>query len=72
MFQETDIEILNTINFNFELLYEIKATEYMAAYRIQQWWYKITMSPYYKVGRKFIEKKIDSHIEEYNEMIKIK
>ena len=33
--------------------------EYLAAYRIQQWWYKITLSPYYKIGRKFINKKYD-------------
>ena len=31
--------------------------EYMAAYRIQQWWYKITLSPQFKIGRKLIEKK---------------
>ena len=31
--------------------------EYMAAYRIQQWWFKNTMSPEYAIGRKFIEKR---------------
>ena len=34
-----------------------KRREYMAAYKIQQWWYMITLSPYYKIGKKFIEKR---------------
>ena len=34
-------ELLKYINFNYELLFEIKAKEYMAAYKIQQWWKKI-------------------------------
>ena len=34
-----------------------KYREYIAAYQIQQWWYKITMSPQYQVGRKLIEKR---------------
>jgi hypothetical protein len=33
--------------------------EYMAAYRIQQWWLKITTNPYHKVGRRIIEKRFD-------------
>jgi hypothetical protein len=28
--------------------YENKMRKYMAAYKIQQWWYKITLSPEYK------------------------
>jgi len=39
------------------------AIEYMAAYRIQQWWYKITLSPEYVVGRKFINRKYDEMFE---------
>jgi len=58
MVKDIDIELLKRINFNFELLFEIKATEYMAAYRIQQWWYKITMSPHYKVGRNLLKKRL--------------
>jgi len=34
-----------------------KCREYMAAYQIQQWWYHITMSPHYSIGRKMIEKR---------------
>jgi hypothetical protein len=34
-----------------------KCREYMAAYQIQQWWYHITMSPHYRIGRKMIEKR---------------
>ena len=33
--------------------------KYMAAYKIQQWWYKITLSPEYKIGRKMINSKYD-------------
>ena len=29
----------------------------MATYRIQQWWFKISLSPKYKIGRKLIEKR---------------
>jgi hypothetical protein len=40
-----------------EIFIEEAYREYMAAYKIQQWWYERTMSPHYKIGRKFIEKK---------------
>ena len=33
--------------------------KYLAAYKIQNWWKHITMSPYYAIGRKFIDKKYD-------------
>ena len=36
-----------------------KFREYMAAYKIQQWWHFITLSPTYKIGRKFINQKYD-------------
>lgn len=38
---------------------ENKLREYMAAYKIQQWWREITMSPYYAIGRKFINRHYD-------------
>ena len=56
-------ELLKYINFNYELLFEIKAKEYMAAYKIQQWWKKILMSPHTKVGKRFINKKYDELFE---------
>ena len=34
--------------------------EYMAAYKIQQWWFKILSNPYHKVGNRFIEKQYES------------
>ncbi len=37
-----------------------KYREYLAAYKIQQWWKHITMSPHYAIGRKFINKKYDN------------
>ena len=43
----------------YKHIFDEKAKEYMAAYRIQQWWHKITLSPEYKVGRKFINRKYD-------------
>ena len=45
------------IYFRVEDVYERKLREYLAAYKIQQWWYMITMSPHYKIGRKFIDRK---------------
>ena len=45
------------IYFSVEDVYERKLREYLAAYKIQQWWYMITMSPHYKIGRKFIDRK---------------
>ena len=44
--------------------------EHLAAYKIQQWWKHITMSPYYKIGRKFIDRDGQALFNEYNEMIK--
>ena len=38
------------IKFNEELIFNQKAKEYLAAYRIQQWWYKITLTPEYKMN----------------------
>lgn len=40
-----------------KLFQERKKMEYMAAYRIQQRWREITLSPRYALGRRFIEKK---------------
>lgn len=40
--------------------YERKMREYMAAYKIQQWWYEITLSPSYAIGRKFIAKRYNA------------
>ena len=42
-----------------ELFIENAYKEHLAAYRIQQWWYKITLSPNYVIGRKFINRKYD-------------
>ena len=47
----------NTFDLEKKLFYEQKMKEYLAAYRIQQWWFKITMSPHYLIGRKMIEKR---------------
>lgn len=44
---------------SYEEFFEEKAREYLAAYKIQQWWFYITMTPEYKIGRKFIDKKYD-------------
>ena len=33
--------------------------EHIAAYKIQQWWYKISLSPNYAIGRKLIAKRYD-------------
>ena len=63
MVQEINFELLKDINFDFEVLYELKAKEYMAAYRIQQWWKHITLSPKYAIGRKMINKKYDDLFE---------
>ena len=42
---------------------EKRLKEYMTAYKIQQWWKEITISPKYKIGRKLIEKKYNSLFE---------
>ena len=47
------------ISLNSDEYYLYHCRRYMAAYRIQQYWYKITISPEYKLGRKFIERKYD-------------
>ena len=44
-------------------MFEQKSKEYIAAYRIQQWWYKITLSPEYAIGRRFINRKYDAIFE---------
>ncbi len=41
-----------------------KYREYLAAYKIQQWWKHITITPIYKIGRKFINKKYDNLFDE--------
>ncbi len=51
-----------------ELFIEKAFQEYLAAYKIQNWWKHITMSPYYKIGRKFIDKSTNELIDEYNEL----
>ena len=43
-----------------KLFIEEAYKKYLAAYKIQNWWKHITMSPYYKIGRKFINKKYDN------------
>ena len=48
---------------SYEEFLEEKSREYLAAYKIQQWWFYITMSPEYKIGRKFINKKYDDCFE---------
>ena len=40
-----------------QLFIENAYNKYIAAYKIQQWWKHITMSPHYKIGRKFINRK---------------
>lgn len=48
---------MNSFEKEKELFINRKKREYIAAYKIQQWWYKVTMSPEYVIGRKFIEKR---------------
>ena len=50
---------LNKFQKEKQLFIEKALMKYLAAYRIQQWWYKITLSPVYVVGRKFINRKYD-------------
>ena len=59
MVGEIDKFYLENINFNFGIMFEIKAREYMAAFKIQQWWKNIILSPHTKVGKKYINKKYD-------------
>ena len=39
-----------------ELFFEKEYKKYLAVYKIQNWWKHITMSPYYAIGRKFINR----------------
>lgn len=57
MVKEINFDLLRDINFDFDVLYKLKAKEYMTVYKIQQWWKHITMLPHYSIGRKFINKK---------------
>ena len=50
-------------SYYYKNVFEKYAIEYIAAYRIQQWWYKITLSPEYAIGRKFINRKYDEMFE---------
>ena len=54
-----------------ELFIEKEFREYIAAYKIQNWWIHITMSPYYKIGRKFIDRDGQALLNEYNEIVTI-
>ena len=49
-----------------QLFIEDAYKKYIAAYKIQQWWKHITMSPYYKIGRKFIDRDGQALLNEYN------
>ena len=42
-----------------DLFYEKEFKKYLSAYKIQQYWKNIILSPKYKIGRKFINKKYD-------------
>jgi hypothetical protein len=44
----------------FKEYYEQRWREYMAVYKIQQWWKYITISPNYAIGRRFIERSYDN------------
>ena len=51
--------IRKTFNIQDTDIFQKKIREYMATYKIQQWWKEITISPNYQIGRKFINKKYD-------------
>ena len=51
-----------------ELFIEKAYREHISSYRIQNWWLHITMSPYYKIGRKFIDRSTNELMDEYNEL----
>ena len=53
----------NTFQKEKQLFIEEAYREYLKVYKIQQWWYEITMSPHYKIGCKRINKK-------YNDLFK--
>ena len=46
-----------------ELFINNKIRKYIAAYKIQQWWKELTLSPHYMIGRKFINLKYDELFE---------
>ena len=48
---------------NQNLFIEKAYKEHLASYRIQNWWFKITLSPEYAIGRKFINRKYDKLFE---------
>ena len=60
---------LNKFQKEKQLFIEKSFTKYLSAYKIQQWWLHITMSPYYKIGRKFIDRSTNELMDEYNGMI---
>ena len=60
---------LNEFQKEKQLFIENAYKEHIASYRIQNWWLKITMSPYYKIGRKFIDRDGLALFNEYNEII---
>ena len=62
----------NTFQKEKELFFEDSYKEHLTAYKIQNWWFKITMSPYYKIGRKFIARDGIELFKEYNELTKSK
>ena len=47
---------VSELKLSYKDIFEKKAREYMAAYKIQQWWFERKLSPKYKIGRKFINK----------------
>jgi len=49
----------NTFQKEKELFFDNSCKKYIAAYKIQQFWFKHTLSPEYVIGRKFINKKFD-------------
>ena len=63
---------MNEFQKDKELFIEEAYNKYIAAYKIQQWWKHITMSPYYAIGRKFIDRDGLALLNEYNEMAKQK
>ena len=49
-----------------ELFIEEAYKKHLASYKIQNWWKHITMSPYYAIGRKFIDRSTNELMDEYN------
>ena len=54
---------MNKFEKDKELFIEEAYKKHLASYKIQNWWKHITMSPYYKIGCKLINKK-------YNDLFK--